>query len=132
MTTERGTDTRDVVEGQSKEEETGGDGDKLKLEENEEQQTGKGPDDGSVAAAGSAVPSKAPSKASVRSSSAAAKDTSAEAGAAEVGSPKEDAKGSQSSVRSISIYARASSTASLHFLEILTYRVGRKNGSYVA
>ena len=132
VTTERGTDTRDVaaVEGDSKEEDTGGDGDKLKLEENEEneeQQTGKEPD--GSAAAGSAGASKAASKVSVRSPSV--KDTSAtsaEAGAAEVGSPKEDAKGSQSSVRSISIYARASATAWLHKLSEIHTGLGERVG----
>ena len=98
MTTEKGTDTRDV-EGHSKEEALGEDGDKLEVEQNEasEQQPAEEPDG---SAEGSAVPSKAPSKLSVRS--AATKDAAAaEEGAAD------DAKGSRLSVRSISIHTRS-------------------------
>ena len=100
VTTEKGTGTSDV-EGHSKEDEGGDSGEGGESEE----QTGEEPDQSAAAA----VPSKAPSKSSLRTS---AKDT-VSAGAAEVEPPKEDAKGSRMSVRSISI--------GLHKLSLDTY-----------
>ena len=99
VTTEKGTDTNDV-EGDSKEE-----AEKLEVAEQnkgDEQKPAEAPD-------GSAAGSAAPSKLSIRSS---ANDT-VTADATEVGSPKEDAKGSRVSVRSI---AREQSRGCINFL----------------
>ena len=102
VTTEKGTGTSDI-EGHPKEE-GGGDDDNGEGGESE-WQTGEEPDQSAAAA----VPSKTPSKSSLRSS---AKDT-VSAGAAEVEPPKEEAKGSRTSVRSISL--------GLHKLSLATY-----------